>query len=41
MTGAQNVAVYSLDGRRVNASDLGSGLYIVNADGVSKKILIK
>lgn len=41
VTGATNVAVYTLDGRRVGTTGLGSGIYIVNADGVSKKLMIK
>lgn len=41
VTGATNVAVYTLDGRRVSTTGLGSGIYIVNADGVSKKLMIK
>lgn len=41
VTGATNVAVYTLDGRRVGTTGLGSGVYIVNADGISKKILMK
>lgn len=41
VTGAANVAVYTLDGRMVGTQDLGNGVYIVNADGVSKKVIVK
>ena len=40
-TGAQNVAVYTLDGRRVNNANLPAGVYLVNADGKSAKVLVK
>ncbi len=41
VTGAQNVAVYTLDGRRVNNANLPAGVYFVNADGKSAKVLVK
>lgn len=41
VTGAENVAVYTLDGRCVNCSGLNNGVYIVVADGVSTKVLVK
>ena len=41
VTGAQNVAVYTLDGRRVNNANLPAGVYLVNADGKSAKVLVK
>lgn len=41
VTGANNVAVYTLDGRRVGTTGLSTGVYIVNADGVSSKVLVK
>lgn len=41
VNGAQNVAVYTLDGRRVNANGLSNGVYIVTADGKSTKVLVK
>jgi len=41
VTGAANVAVYTLDGRKVGTQGLGNGVYIVKADGISKKVLVK
>lgn len=41
VNGANNVAVYTLDGRRVATTGLSTGVYIVNADGVSSKVLVK
>ncbi len=41
VTGAENVAVYTLDGRRVNNANLPAGVYLVNADGKSAKVLVK
>ncbi len=41
VSGAANVAVYTLDGRRVNANDLNSGVYVVKADGIAKKVMVK
>ena len=41
VTGAENVAVYTLDGRRVNNVNLPAGVYLVNADGKSAKVLVK
>ncbi|MGN0236802.1 MAG: CARDB domain-containing protein [Lepagella sp.] len=41
VNGANNVAVYTLDGRRVNANDLNSGVYVVKADGIAKKVMVK
>lgn len=41
VNGAANVAVYTLDGRRVNANDLNRGVYVVKADGIAKKVMVK
>jgi len=41
VTGAANVAVYTLDGRTVGTHGLGNGVYIVKADGTSKKVFVK
>lgn len=35
------VKVYTLDGRQVSSSNLAKGVYIVTADGKSKKIFVK
>lgn len=39
--GASNVAVYTLDGRNVGTTGLASGVYIVKADDVTRKVLVK
>lgn len=41
VTGAENVAVYTLDGRRVSTNGLAAGVYVVKADGMTKKVLVK
>lgn len=41
VTGTANVAVYTLDGRQVGTTGLAGGVYIVNADGMSCKVLVK
>lgn len=38
---AENVNVYSLDGRRVGTENLPAGVYIVNADGKAVKVYVK
>lgn len=39
--GANNVAVYTLDGRNAGTTGLASGVYIVKADNVTRKVLVK
>lgn len=39
--GASNVAVYTLDGRNAGTTGLASGVYIVKADNVTRKVLVK
>ena len=42
--GAQEVAVYDMNGANVangNACNVGSGVYVVVADGVSHKVFVK
>lgn len=41
VNGASNVAVYTLDGRRVAMNGLTAGLYIVVADGQSYKVVVR
>ncbi len=41
VAGASEVAVYTLDGRKVGTHDLSNGVYIVIADGISKKVIVK
>lgn len=44
VAGAENVAIYDLDGRLVSSSEsstLEPGAYVVNADKVSRKVIIK
>lgn len=41
VSGAHNVAVFTLDGRRVAETGLAAGVYIVKADGVSGKVVVK
>lgn len=39
--GAQNVEVYTLDGRKVATTGLANGVYIICADGKTAKVLVK
>ena len=39
--GASNVAVYTLDGRNAGTTGLASGVYIVKADNVTRKVRVK
>lgn len=39
--GAENVAVFTLDGRKAGTTGLASGVYIVKADNVTRKVLVK
>lgn len=41
VTGAKKVAVYTLDGRETGISNLPAGLYIVKADNVTRKVMVK
>ena len=41
VNGAENVEVYSLDGRKSTTTNLLPGLYIVKADGKSFKVMVK
>ncbi len=41
VNGAHNVAVFTLDGRRVAETGLAAGVYIVKADGVTGKVIVK
>lgn len=41
VTGARNVAVYTLDGRMTGTDGLANGLYIVVADGKSFKVMMR
>lgn len=41
VTGARNYAVYSLSGAKVGTMNLPQGVYVVKADGLTKKVLVK
>lgn len=41
VSGAKKVAVYTLDGREAGMTNLPAGLYIVKADNVTKKVMVK
>lgn len=39
--GAQNVAVYDMQGRRVGTTGLAAGIYVVKADETTAKVIVK
>lgn len=41
VNGAQNVEVYTLDGRKVATTGLANGVYIICADGKTAKVIVK